>query len=891
MFWSDFISDELYQEASHSKVDEAFISQPLCTTFQIALVDLLRSWAVQPSIVVGHSSGEIAAAYTAGMLSLETAITVAYYRGVLSSQLIPQDGNAKGAMLAAGLSAEDAESYIEAISSGKVTIACINSPKSITLSGDVEAIDELHSVLEEKGLFSRKLKVNVAYHSFHMKAIAEEYSRSLRALSVSSRYRDVKFFSSVFPGISVETNTAYWVQNLLSPVRFSEAIKTVLESQTEHDLACIEIGPHSALAGPFKQICQLLSAEARPDYFPSIIRNENGVERALDLACNLFSSGWKIDLASVNFPTGGTGLRVLTDIPPYPWNHSTDHWHEGRIAQNYCHRKQPPHDLLGILSDDSSDLDMRWSKYIRHSELPWLKDHVISSEILLPAGAYLAMAMEAIAQKASIVGLQVQGYKLRDVTFSKVLVVPDTPNGVEVSLILEPFRHSSATASTNWNEFRIISFGPDRKAYEHCHGLISVNHVPFFDFSSRDEATLASMRHDKDMKPDLIQQWQSQAASRSNQLGSSFQLVSKCCLKGENIFCTLRIPDKFGDESPLTIGAPLWDSILQVTVLALAGRARPLAGAVLPTSIAELVISKSISRDPGIELHARGSTTELSPRDFDGQVILAQDTGDVLEPVVQVRGAKFVVIPKDEEYNKSDDTKTKLCWNVSWKEDPDYVSQEYLIKHWPIPAPTPYEISHSGICERASWYCLRSTYESLVDTDIEKLAPHHQEYYKWMRKRYELGQSGNLLYQKKGDQELWSSTDQQVIESTLQQAAAIGAQGRMTVRMGRRLLDVLKGEIEPLSLMLEDDLLNEYYVDIRGQDRVYEQAARYVGLAAHRNPHLRILEIGAGTGYVIPLLALSRMLFCGGRQKGDDYNRRLFFCVTVPRNHYYLMQS
>ena len=850
MSWFDLTSDELHQEASHSKVDEAFISQPLCTTFQIALVDLLRSWAVQPSIVVGHSSGEIAAAYTAGMLSLETAVTVAYYRGVLSSQLIPKDGNAKGAMLAAGLSAEDAESYTEGISSGKATIACINSPKSVTLSGDVGAIDELHSILEEKGLFSRKLKVNVAYHSFHMKAIAEEYSRSLHALTVSSRNRDVEFFSSVFPGISVETNPAYWVQNLLSPVRFSEAMRTVLESQTEHDLACIEIGPHSALAGPFKQICQSLPAEARTAYFPSMIRNENGVERALDLACNLFSNGWKIDLASVNFPNGGTRLRVLTDIPPYPWNHSTEHWHEGRIAQNYCHREKPPHDLLGILSDNSSDLDMRWSKYIRHSELPWLKDHVIRSDILLPAGAYLAMAMEAIAQKASIVGLQVQGYKIRDVTFSKVLVVPDTADGVEVSLILEPFRQSSATASANWNEFRIISFGPDRKAYEHCHGLISVNHVPYFDFSSRDEATLASMRNDKDMKPGLYQQWLSQAASKSNELGSSFQLVSKCCLKGENVFCTLRIPDKFGDESPLTIGAPLWDSILQVTVLALAGSARSLTGAILPTSIAELIISTSVSRDPGKELHARGSTTELSPRDFEGQVILAQDTGDVLEPVVQVRGAKFVVIPEDEGYNKREDTKSKLCWNVLWNEDPDDLSQEYLEKRWPTPELAPEEVPKTAVCERASWYCLRSTYESLVDTDIEKLAPHHQNYYKWMKKRYDLAQKGDLPLQKKFDHGLWHSTDQHVIESTLQEAAASGAQGRMAVRIGRRLLDVLRGEIDPLSLMLEDDLLNDYYAESRGQDRVYEQAARFVRLAAHKNPQLRVLEIGAGTGYV-----------------------------------------
>ena len=311
------VVDELHRDVADSKVDEASISQPLCTAFQIALVNLLRSWMVETSIVVGHSSGEIAAAYTAGMLSLESAISIAYYRGKVCSQLVPKDGNSKGAMLAAGLSAEDVQPYIADLTSGIAAVACINSPKSVTLSGDVRAIDELHSRLEEKGLFSRKLKVNVAYHSIHMKAIAREYSAALRDLSIQPRHQGVKFYSSVFPGISVETNTEYWIQNLLSPVRFSEAMQTILESQTEHDLVCIEIGPHSALAGPFKQICQSLSAGTKPVYLPSVLRNENGVEQALNLACSLFKNGWKVDIASVNFPTEEVEVRVLTDLPPY----------------------------------------------------------------------------------------------------------------------------------------------------------------------------------------------------------------------------------------------------------------------------------------------------------------------------------------------------------------------------------------------------------------------------------------------------------------------------------------------------------------------------------------------------------------------------------------------
>ena len=785
------------------------------------------------------------------MLSLESAVSVAYYRGKLSSQLIRKDGSSKGAMLAVGLSAEDVQSYIEGFTLGNATIACINSPKSVTLSGDLGTIDELHSRLEEKGLFSRKLKVSVAYHSIQMKGIAEEYSRFLRGLSVRPRHQGVKFCSSVFPGIPVETSPEYWVQNLLSPVRFSEAMKVVLESQNEHDLACIEIGPHSALAGPFKQICQSLSAEARTEYFPSILRNEDSVQQALNLACNLFNNRWNIDLASINFPVGKTGLRVLTDLPPYAWDYSTQHWHEGRLSQNHRHRTNPPHDLLGTLSDDSSDLDMRWTKYIRQSELPWLKDHVIRSEVLLPGAAYLAMAMKAIEQKAAIGGLQVQGYTLRDVTFSKVLVIPDTSEGIEVSLILEPFRQSSAAASTNWNEFRVISFGADRRSYEHCHGLISATHSPIFDFSSDDEAMLAMMRNDKAMQPGLYQKWLSQAALSGNALGPSFQLVSKCCVKGEHVFCTLRVPDRSGHESPLPISVPLMDSILQASVIALANLARPPDGAIIPTSIDELAVSASIGQNPGHILHSRGSTAELGPRNFEGHVIIAQEKNDILEPVVQVSGARFVCIRRDEESSESNDTAAKLFWDVLWREDPDEVSQEDVAKSWPVTEPAPREILEVVMLERAIWYCIRSAYESLPDTDVEKMASHHQNYHKWLKKQYELGRSGNLPFQKNDHQQEWSSTDQHTIEDILQQVATATVRGRMTVRLGRRLLDVLRGEVDPLSLMLQDGLLHQYYAESPCQDRVYEQVARFMRLAAHKNPRLKVLEIGAGTGYVL----------------------------------------
>lgn len=142
------------------------MAQPACTAIQLALVDMLASWNVKPDGVTGHSSGEIAAAYACGAISFETAMCVAYARGVVANHLAI-DNAVDGTMLAAGLSEQDAKRYIAKLplSCGSVRVACINSPRSVTVSGDTDAIVQLHDILESQKIFVRKLPVDVAYHS------------------------------------------------------------------------------------------------------------------------------------------------------------------------------------------------------------------------------------------------------------------------------------------------------------------------------------------------------------------------------------------------------------------------------------------------------------------------------------------------------------------------------------------------------------------------------------------------------------------------------------------------------------------------------------------------------------------------------------------------------
>ena len=154
--WS--IIEELSKAASVSKIYQSELSQPLCTALQLGLVTLWTSWGLVPNAVVGHSSGEIAAAYTAGIISLRDAVIVAFYRGLFTSVL--STAAAKGSMCAVGLNEDDASALLEGFAD-RVQLAAVNSPTSCTLSGDHDAIMELMNVCTQKGIFCRELRIDM----------------------------------------------------------------------------------------------------------------------------------------------------------------------------------------------------------------------------------------------------------------------------------------------------------------------------------------------------------------------------------------------------------------------------------------------------------------------------------------------------------------------------------------------------------------------------------------------------------------------------------------------------------------------------------------------------------------------------------------------------------
>jgi len=361
-------------------------------------VELLRSWGIQPRAVVGHSSGEIAAAYCVGALSAQSAWKLAYYRGQLSKVL--KAGS--GAMMSVSLGEKEANKYIDGIAKGKATVACINSPSSVTLSGDVCVLHQLEGNLKSDGIFARKLKVEVAYHSHHMKSVANNYLEAIKDTETvsSSAYPEIKMFSSV-TGEIIDPSALtpdYWVRNLVSPVRFSDAVRSL---STYHpakrrrrvinekfvDL-WIEVGPHGALATPVKQTLDDDSTE----YLTVLQRGKDAIGTALAVAGGLWARDYPVDLVSTCNSNRATARQpsLLVDSPTYSWKHDVKYWFEPRLSTAHRFRQHPRQDLLGGPVEGSSE--PAWRQFLRMSENPWMEDH----QVQLGVECYLSSMLNSV---------------------------------------------------------------------------------------------------------------------------------------------------------------------------------------------------------------------------------------------------------------------------------------------------------------------------------------------------------------------------------------------------------------------------------------------------------------------------------------------------------------
>jgi acyl transferase domain-containing protein/NADPH:quinone reductase-like Zn-dependent oxidoreductase len=478
---ADFsLKTELTKDETATLVNAAYISQPSCTAIQLALVDLLQSWGLRPSAVVGHSSGEIGAAYAAGIIGFEDAMTIAYHRGRLIPVLKKKFPTLDGCMMAVGAGESQITPLIDRIhpSLGQARVACINSPSSVTVSGDSKAVDELGFIIQETypDMFVRKLQVDTAYHSHHMNLVAKDYTESLHGLALP-KDSGIRFYSSLLGRLTTgyELDASYWVQNLTCPVRFDEAVQSMClpvdDSKTGVN-HLIELGPHAALQGPIKQILRHVGGPVSKIGYTSVLsRKKDAVQTALSLAGSLFVKGVVLDMSAVNFPKPlERPPQVLIDMPRYPWNHSTKFYHENRFTQTHKFYNAPRNDIIGILAPYSNDLEPTWRNIVRLDDLPWLRHHQMQGLTLFPIAGFLVMALEAAAQSSFISDVQYDNIVVHDLVVENPAML--TEEELEMTITLRNTRHLSSNELLH--DFVIRSWSKSKGWTEHCTGGVAV---------------------------------------------------------------------------------------------------------------------------------------------------------------------------------------------------------------------------------------------------------------------------------------------------------------------------------------------------------------------------------------------------------------------------------
>ncbi|ADI13133.1 putative type I polyketide synthase WcbR [Streptomyces bingchenggensis BCW-1] len=382
------------------RLAETETAQPMLFAVQAGLTAVLRGQGIEPAMVVGHSVGEVAAAYCSGAYTLAQAARVVAARSRAQGRTA-----GRGRMAAIGLPAEQALAEL-ARQSGPLELAGVNSPQDVTVAGESAALAAFESELRGRGVFCRDLGLDYAFHSKAMDDLREELTTTLADLAPGPVA--VPFYSTV-TGQRVrgaDLDADYWWQNVRLPVRFDAAIRRVVDDGAG---LLVEIGPHPVLRTYLRRI-----AATRPTLttvvLPTLRRAQDGPQAVATTLASSIAAGAVIDWRRY-FPHPGR----VTDLPAYPWQRER-HW--SGTAQSWINSSGNgllQHPLLGERLPAPVPV---WEGAIEPTLVPWLADHRISGSVIMPATGYVEMALAA---GRTVLGRSVE---VEHLDISNALVIP-----------------------------------------------------------------------------------------------------------------------------------------------------------------------------------------------------------------------------------------------------------------------------------------------------------------------------------------------------------------------------------------------------------------------------------------------------------------------------------
>jgi acyl transferase domain-containing protein/acyl carrier protein len=847
--WNELTADE-----AHSRINHTHIAQPAVFALQVGLATLWRSWGVEPDAIVGHSVGEVAAAHVAGVLDLDDAVRLIFHRSRLQQEVAGQ-----GAMLAVGLPAAQAEQLLAGYGAG-VSVAAINSPDDVTLSGDEEALRDIAGCLEREQTFCRFVQVEVPYHSPKMDPLKPELIHSLR--DIHPRPATIPIFSTA-TGAAVtgpELDATYWWRNMRSPVRFAAAVDAL--GRADHDVF-LEISAHPVLAGSIRKC--LAGAKKEGLVLPSLRRDEPEREVLLHSLGKLYTSGYPVDWHRQH-PNGGRLIR----LPSYPWQRER-YWHESEHARRE-RLGTKVHPLLGNPSDAAAY--PAWSNELDIYELSYLDDHRVQDTVMYPAAGYVEMALAAARDS-----LGEGPYVVEDVALQRAMFLSDG-DPLPVQLICDPSRTSFEVYSR--------ANGTEQAWIRHATGKFRRADETLPNRQLSLEAVRG--RCGKEIsKGDLYRFFDTVGL----QYGPRFQAVERLWTGDDEALGRIELHAELtSDASSYQVHPTILDAAFQVTLGAIASKATRHGradGVYLPVQIDRV---KLYGR-PGHKVYGHARIVERGPSHIKGDIQLLDEAGTVL---ADVQG--FVCRSIERPSEKADNYLYEYQWKPKPRSDhagvrrpPGYIPAPHRIverlqpevdrlaerlnrrQYYDELEPQASVLAHAYIVQafqQLDWRPqLHQRFSADTLADGFGVVPEHRRLFGRLLEI--LAEDGVLQY---ADDE-WAvrcipeKADPQQIWKTMW-ARFPGYLAELTIirNCGEKLADVLRGATDPLQLIFPQgsSTTAEHLYQDAPTYRIYNLLAqKAVAQAVQGLPEgrtVRILEIGGGTGgmtsYVLRTLPAGR---------------------------------
>ncbi|MFD8203193.1 type I polyketide synthase, partial [Streptomyces sp. NPDC059701] len=592
--WS--LTDVLREADAEAWLGQVDVVQPVLWAVMVSLAEVWRSYGVEPAAVIGHSQGEIAAACVAGALSLQDAAKVVALRSKAIRAL-----SGRGGMVSVSLSAGEVGERLSAWG-GRLSVAAVNGPAVVVVSGDADALDELLAACEAEGVRARRVAVDYASHCAHVEEIEDVLLRELAG--IAPQPSTVPFYSTVTAGV-VDTSSldaGYWYRNLRQTVRFADTLRALLDDGFR---LFVESSAHPVLTMGVEQTAET-HINTPVTAVGSLRRGEGGLTRFLTSAAEAFVGGAAVDWAGV---FSGTGARRV-DLPTYAFQRQR-FWLESEAVGAGDVRSvglvSADHPLLGAAVSLPASGGVLLTGRLSLRSHGWLADHAVAGVALLPGTAFVELALRA----GDAVGCD----RVEELTLEAPLVLPQD-GAVSVQV------HVDGPGESGRRSVSVYSQTDGDSWTRHALGTLAD------DGGSTARADAGDGNGESwppaDAEAVDVEGLYERFARNGFGYGPSFQGLRAVWRRGEEVFAEVRLPEEQWPEARhLGMHPALLDAALHA--MAFGGFVR-LPGAVTPdgdTGRVRLPFSWN-----GVSLHATGAAAlrvRLAPAGTDAVSVTALD--------------------------------------------------------------------------------------------------------------------------------------------------------------------------------------------------------------------------------------------------------------------------